>query len=186
MSSKTALIPVDIQKGFDEHAYWGGPRNNPAFEANVEKLIAGARDVGVPIFHVQHNSTDAGSPLRPGTPGNDFMDVAKPEDGEVVFGKGVNSGFIGTALEETLRHHNITDVVIFGLTTDQCVSTTTRMAANFGFNVRIVTDACATFPKRLPSGEIFDAELIHNTNLASLHNEFAQVVTSDDVLASWS
>ena len=178
-----AFIPVDIQDGFNDWDHWGGPRNNPEFENNVARLLTVARASGAPVIHVKHNSTEAHSPLHPNHPGNQIMAIAAPLAGETVIEKNVNSGFIGTALEALLHETGVTDLVIFGITTDQCVSTTTRMAANLGFGVRLVGDACATFPKTLPDGRMFDAQIIHDANLASLHNEFAQVVTTDDVLA---
>ena len=178
-----AFIPVDIQDGFNDWGHWGGARNNPTFEDNVARLLAHARSGGDRIIHVKHNSTEAHSPLHPSHPGNQIMAIAAPLAGETVIEKNVNSGFIGTTLEPLLREASVSDLVIFGITTDQCVSTTTRMAANLGFGVRLVGDACATFPKILPDGRVFDAQTIHDANLASLHNEFAQIVTTDNILA---
>lgn len=178
METRSAIIPVDIQQGFLDETAWGGARNNPAFEKNIERLFQAARAAGIRIIHVKHNSTSSQSPLRKGQPGNEFFPVAMPQDDEPVIEKSVNSGFIGTDLEATLHDAGITNVYIFGLTTDQCVSTTTRMAGNLGFTVRIIDDACATFPKALPNGELIDAETVHKVNLASLHNEFAEVVTT--------
>ena len=69
-----ALLVVDVQRAFDESAYWGR-RNNPACEENVARLIAAWRAAGDPIVFVRHDSVDPGSPLAPGTPGNAFKDV---------------------------------------------------------------------------------------------------------------
>ncbi len=173
-----ALVPIDIQQGLDDEAYYGGRRNNPAFEENVARLLGAARTVGAAIVHLKHNSTEPQSPLRPGHPGNAFKPEAEPQPGEPVFEKTVNSGFIGTDLEARLRAAGVTEIMAFGLTTEHCVSTTVRMAGNLGFRVCLVGDACAAFPKVAPDGRRLDAELVHDTHLASLHGEFADVITT--------
>lgn len=72
----------------------------------------------------------------------------KPIDGEIIIKKNVNSAFIGTDLKERLDNEKITKLVIVGLTTDHCVSTTTRMAGNYGFDTFIVSDPTAAFNKK--------------------------------------
>lgn len=177
-SGGPALILIDIQKGFDDIDYWGGQRNNPDAEERAGELLAIWRSNRYPIFHVQHCSTNPLSLLHASNAGNAFKDLVKPIDNEPVIRKQVNSAFIGTHLKERLDSSHITTLVIVGLTTDHCVSTTTRMAGNFGFNTFLVSDATATFNKRGLRGENYSAELIHATALASLHEEFARVVTS--------
>ncbi|WP_457832140.1 isochorismatase family protein, partial [Staphylococcus aureus] len=80
--------------------------------------------------------------------GNEFKDIVKPTDDEPIVKKNVNSAFIGTDLKEQLDNRKITKLVIVGLTTDHCISTTTRMAGNFGFDTYLVSDATATFNKK--------------------------------------
>lgn len=111
--------------------------------------------------------------------GNEFKELVKPLDSEIVIKKKVNSAFIGTTLKEQLNDAKITKLVIVGLTTDHCVSSTTRMAGNFGFEVFLVSDATAAFNKKGLDGQHYSAELIHQTALASLNEEFAKIVTTD-------
>jgi nicotinamidase-related amidase len=128
-------------------------------------------------------SRDPDSPLRPHLPGNAIKPEALPHDGEPLFQKTVNSAFIGTTLGAYLRHEGIHALVIVGLTTDHCVSTTARMAGNLGFDVVVVEDATATFERTGPDGVRYSADQMHRLALASLHGEFATVQSTDDVLA---
>lgn len=110
------------------------------------------------------------------------MNWAKPVEGERELIKNVNSGFIGTNLETILKQSGVVDVVVAGLTTNHCVSTTVRMAGNLGFNVELVGDACAAFERQGVGGEVFAADLVHRTALASLHGEFCTVVPVADIV----
>ena len=176
---RPALILMDIQKGFDSIEYGGRQRNNPNAEENASELLKLWRANNLPIFHIKHCSLNPNSPFNETNEGNDFKDLVKPLDNEIVIKKNVNSAFIGTDLKEQLENSKINKVVIVGLTTDQCVSTTTRMAGNFGFDTFLVSDATATFNKKGIDGQNYSAELMHETALASLNEEFATVVTTE-------
>lgn len=178
-SDRPALILIDIQKGFDNVEYWGGQRNNLDAEKNAGELLKLWRKNELPIFHIQHCSSMPTSLLNETNKGNEFKDVVKPVGEEPIIKKNVNSAFIGTDLKKRLDNEKITKLVIVGLTTDHCVSTTTRMAGNFGFDTFLVSDATATFNKKGLDGKNFSAELINETALASLNGEFATVVTTD-------
>ncbi len=181
-NSPQALIMIDWQIGFGNDALWGGNRNNPQAEANALKLLDHWRENDLPIFHCIHDSQDPQSPLRREKPGGEFIEMLKPRAKEPVLYKNVNSAFIGTDLEARLKKANIEKLVICGLTTNHCVSTTTRMAGNLGFDVTLVGDACATFDRKGTNGETHPADLVHEVSLASLHEEFCIVRNTSDLL----
>lgn len=177
----TALVLIDVQNGFD-HPRWGS-RNNPQAEDNIARILASWRRKSWPVFHVKHDSLSADSPLRPGQSGNDIKGRVQPLPEEPVLRKYVNSAFIGTSLERQLRNRSIDGVVLVGLTTPHCVSTTARMAGNLGFAAVVVSDATAAFDITGPDGRRFDAELIHVVSLATLSGEFAQVLDTAAVMS---
>ena len=180
-----ALILIDFQTGFD-NPFWGA-RNNPDAEINAARLLAHWRKFGGPLFHVRHLSTTTGSPLEAGTNGAAFKPLIQPIGAEPVIEKTVNSAFIGTDLEAQLRADGITDLVICGLTTPHCVSTTSRMAANLGFNVTLAHDACAAFMKNADmswksGATALTAQQIHDSAVAHLHGEFVTAKTTDAII----
>ncbi|PKQ62074.1 cysteine hydrolase [Labilibaculum filiforme] len=179
ITDKTALLLIDLQKGFEDIGYWGGGRNNLNAEKNAAKILKVWRDKKLPLFHVKHCSASPQSPLAEGNIGNEFLESTKPLQNEPVIKKNVNAAFIGTDLKQRLDDLGIKKLVIVGLTTDHCISTTVRMAGNFGYETCLIADATATFDKIGVNGEKFSAQLIHDTALASLHEEFASILTTD-------
>jgi len=178
--SPPALLLIDIQQGLDDPRY--GQRNNPGAERRIGELLAAWRRAAWPVIHVQHLSLRADSPLRAELPGSDFKPEAVPLAGEPIFRKHANSAFVGTELERQLEASGIGSLVIVGLTTDHCISSTARSAANLGFEVTVVEDATATHERIGPDGAHFDAELMHRVSLASLHGEFAEVRRAAELL----
>ncbi|KAI8585912.1 nicotinamidase-like amidase [Geranomyces variabilis] len=183
LPASAALVLIDVQRGFAHPTHWGPARNNLDAEVKCGRLLQAFRTAGRTIFHIKHTSLDPASPLHPSSKGCEFCPEVTPLASEPVLTKTVNSAFITTDLEQRLRKAGVTHLVIAGLTTDHCVSTTTRMAGNLGFNVILVEDACATHAKTGPTGAKHSAEDIHEINITSLNNEFATVVTLDRVLA---
>jgi nicotinamidase-related amidase len=179
--SPPALLLIDVQQGLDAPGW--GARNNPDAEGRMLELLAAWRQRGWPVVHVQHDSVEPDSPLRPERAGNAVKPGFEPAPGEPLLRKTVNSAFIGTGLEAHLRQAGIGSLVVVGLTTDHCVSTSVRMAGNLGFDVVVVDDATATFERTGPAGDAWSAEQMHRAALASLHGEFGRVATAADVLA---
>jgi nicotinamidase-related amidase len=122
------------------------------------------------------------SPLRPDRRGNKLKDVVSPQLGETVIGKKVNSSFIGTNLHENLLARGVRNVVLGGLTTPHCVSTTARMAANLGYKTYVLSDGTAAFQGTAHDGTIVSAEEMHFYSLAAIHGEFATVLESSSLL----
>jgi nicotinamidase-related amidase len=176
------LIMIDWQKGFRDLDYWG-QRHNPDAEQNAQRLLAHWRAHQGRVIHVRHDSTSPQSRLYPGQSGHDFEAFASPQDGERVYGKNVNSAFIGTTLEADLRADNNARLVLCGISTDHCVNTTTRMAGNLGFDVVLAADACFCFDRYLPDGCKIAAQTVHDVHLASLSGEFARILTTDQILS---
>ena len=151
ISANTALLLIDIQQGLDD-ACWGA-RNNPDAERHIAALLAAWRHKKRPgdprAAHVANAELAAAARSarkrvqargRPQARG-----AGLPEDREQRLHRDGARGH--------LRDHRIDTVVVVGLTTDHCVSTTTRMAANLGFTAIVVSDATATFERTGPDGD---------------------------------
>lgn len=177
----TALLVIDVQRGLEDPKY--GRRNNPEAEANIARLLAAWRRAGWPVVHVQHLSTSPDSPLRPGSPGVEIKPEAAPLPGEPVFQKRVNCAFLGTGLENHLRERGIASLVVVGLTTDHCVSSTARLAGDLGFETYVVSDATAAFEMESYDRRRFSAEDVHAVALVNLQGEFATIVSTEDAIS---
>ena len=178
--NKPALLLIDIQQAFNDPSW--GQRNNPSADANMAKLLNTWREKNYPVIHVQHSSKNPDSTLHASKPGFAFKTEMAPLEHEKVFVKNENSAFIGTDLEAHLHENRIGSLIIIGLTTDHCVSTSTRMAGNLGFKVQLISDATATFERIDKHGKYYTAEEIHNINLVSLDGEFCEVLTTSEIL----
>jgi nicotinamidase-related amidase len=174
-----ALLVIDVQKAFDDPAW--GQRNNPNAEANIADLLAFWRAKQRTVIHVHHSADVATSRFHPDKVGHEAKEEGRPLPDEPIFRKLVNSAFIGTQLEEYLHKHQIKKLVVVGLTTDHCISTSVRMAANLGFEVTLVSDATVTFDRKL-DGITYCAAQIHAVHLASLNDEFCQLTTRSAIL----
>jgi len=176
-----ALLLVDIQKAFLEKDYPGLIRNNEHAEFICGKILKKWRTLDLPIIHVRHSSTNPESKLHKSRPGFEFNDYVTPLETEMVLTKEVNSAFIGTNLENILIKSHIDTLVIVGMTTNHCISTTVRMSGNLGFDTYLISDSTACYNTKGMNGEIIDCNTIYNSALASLQEEFATVIDSNEL-----
>jgi nicotinamidase-related amidase len=177
----TVLLLVDVQEGFKDPKW--GRRNNRCAEAKIAQLLDTWRVSGRPIIHVQHVSQEHASVFAPESPGIAFQEFARPANGELLLQKRVNSAFIGTELDRSLKERGATALVVVGFTTDHCVSSTVRMASNLGYRTIVVADGTATFERLSLDNEPVGPEIIHQIHLLSLQGEFAEVLDADIVLS---
>jgi nicotinamidase-related amidase len=182
LTKDTTLLVIDVQVGFDDPKW--GKRNNPDAEKRIAEVVSAWRADGRPIIHIQHVNPRPGSIFNPGAPGVALKPEGLPFPGEPLLSKDVNSAFIGTDLETRLRSSGAETVVIVGMTTDHCISTTARMASNLGFETLVVSDATLTFERTGPGGAHYSAEQMHETALASLNGEFATIVDTRQLVES--
>ncbi|QFT89030.1 Streptothricin hydrolase [Bacillus sp. THAF10] len=177
---KPVLLVVDVQKAFEEPSW--GKRSNPKAESNMLELLKVWRENELPIIHVQHASQNPSSTLHPSKPGFTLKEGFEPFKDEYLIRKSVNSSFIGTDLDQYLKNNNYQTLVVVGLTANHCVSTTVRMAGNLGYRTYVCEDATAAFEMTSHDGLHLSAEDVHRHALAALHHEFAEVVSTEDII----
>jgi nicotinamidase-related amidase len=182
LTDHTALLVVDVQCGFDDPRW--GERNNLGAEALIFGLLLQFRSAHRPVVHVWHDSPAPDGAFRLGTPGHLPKAEALPLADEPVYRKRVNSAFIGTSLERDLRAASIDTLVIVGLTTNHCISTTARMAGNLGFATCVVADATAAFERPTVDGRRRAPGEVHEGALSDLSGEFATIVDAGAVAAA--
>ncbi|MFE5865723.1 cysteine hydrolase family protein [Streptomyces virginiae] len=184
IAPNSALLVIDVQKGFDEESFWG-PRNNPAAEDNIAALMDAWRTAGRPVVLVRHASVQPGSVLAADHPGHAFKDlVEKRSEGALVVTKTVNSSFYGTPdLAEWLTAQGIGQLVLVGIQTNMCVETTARMAGNLGYDVLVPLDATHTFDLAGPEGLALTADELARATAVNLQGGgFARVTTTAALL----
>ena len=162
------LISIDMQQGFDIDGQWPARWNSHCDENGI-KLPDHWRKKSWPVIHVRHDSVEQNSTLRPGSD-------------EFVVSKSVNSAFIGTDLDLRLRRYHASKLVMFGMTTDQCVSTTVRTGANMGWSCVLIEDACDCFELKSSEGKIISAIDLHAAHVATLAFEFCEVYKTEHFL----
>ena len=182
---KHALLVIDVQDSFIHAPYWSAV-DEPKFRAHQLALIASARAHGVPVMGILHEDApnDHGTQSFRASSGHvRFMEWMPTVD--QVFKKSVHNALTESGLLEYLHAHNITDLTISGIRTEQCCETTTRVASDLGFNVYYVTEATLTFAMTHADGTKFSADEIKKRTELVLAGRFARICTVADMDVVW-
>lgn len=171
---KTALLLVDIQNDY----FPGGnfeQENAEAAAGRAAEVLAGFRERGMPVIHIRHESLQEGAGFfLPGTPGAEIHPAVTPGEGEPVILKHYPNSFRETGLEAQLRALGVERVIITGMMTLMCIDATTRAAADLGYDVVVLSDACAARALEF-EGTVVEAAQVHAAFLAALSMFYAEV-----------
>ena len=176
----TALLVIDIQNDY----FPGGAmelEGADAAGAKAAQVIEKFRDQKLPIIHVRHLSVRPGSTFFiPGTKGADIHSSVAPKGGETVIEKNFPNSFRNTPLKETLEKQGVKNLVVAGMMTHMCVDASVRHAADLGYKITLLGDACATRAQAY-GGEKVPARQVHAAFLAALNGFYAKVVNTHEL-----
>jgi nicotinamidase-related amidase len=170
------LVLIDIQNTYRQ-GLMQLTNVEPAIQ-EAQQLLKKARNLGIPIIHIQH---DAG----PGTPYDvaaeigAIADEVAPIAGETIIIKNYPNAFVQTNLDAELKALSAKNIVLAGFMTHMCVNSTAHGGFNLGYSPTIVASATATRPLMSANGKVLSAEEVQHGALASTRDMYAVVV--DDI-----
>ena len=168
------LLVVDIQKGITDSRLY-------AFDTFIDRtarLIGAARENGVEVIYVQHDD-GPGTGFSAGDRDFEIADPVKPEAGEKVFTKTINSCFGNKAFTEYMAAQEDKRLMIIGLQTNYCIDATVKSAFERGYQVIIPEGTNSTFDNDYMTGET--TYRYYNENMWP--GRFADCVTFDEAMA---
>ena len=176
----TALLVIDIQAFYFPEGMV--PLVEPETAATkAAELIGAFRAAGRPVIHIQHLPKAVDEPDPTGIePQYRIHAEVLPKPGELVIGKHHANSFRDTELLDTLREMGVKKLVIAGMQTQMCVEAAVRAAADFGFDVTVVHDACATRDLSF-DGTTVPAAQVHAAALAAMNGSYAKVVSTAEL-----
>jgi nicotinamidase-related amidase len=158
LPADAVLLVIDAQRAIEDARH--GVRDAPDVEQNIAALIAAWRAESLPLIHVGLASP-AAVPLR---------------DGEMVLARDAMSAFVGTSLEARLDELGATTLVLCGGLESQALEASARHAADLGYQVFVVADACRAADAVDLNGRLWPAEDVWALTLARLKGETATIV----------
>lgn len=175
---RRALIVVDIQNDYFTGGKWPLAGQEEA-AANALRAVDKARSDGDLVVFVRHESTEGSPFFVPGTPGAEIHESLRRRPNEPVVVKNNINAFLGTGLKKTLDEKGVEDVTILGSMSHMCVDAATRAAADHGYRVSVVHDACATHDQEFGGRKVPAAE-VHAAFMAALGFGYATLKSTDE------
>ncbi|MEN8638350.1 cysteine hydrolase family protein [Pseudomonas sichuanensis] len=179
--SKQALIIIDIQNDYFPGGKWTLDGAEAAAD-NAARLLDAARKRGDLVVHVRHEFESSDAPFfTPGSAGARIHHKVEPANNEAVVLKHKVNSFRDTNLKALLDQHHVKALTIAGSMSHMCVDAATRAAADYGYDVTVAHDACATLPLAFDGKQVPAAE-VHASAMAALAFAYAKVVSTDELL----
>ncbi|HWH88055.1 MAG TPA: cysteine hydrolase family protein [Pseudomonas sp.] len=181
--AKQALIVVDIQNDYFPQGKWPLVGADAAAD-NAARLITAFREAGDPVVHIRHEFTSQDAPFfTPGSEGAKLhAKVLNHTDEPVVLKHFVNA-FRETELQSLLDEKGIEQLVVVGSMSHMCIDGITRAAADMGYGVTVIHDACASRDLEF-NGLTVPAAHVHAAFMSALGFAYARVVSADEFLHS--
>ncbi len=149
---------------------------------NAARVIAAARAKGELLIHIRHEGAQPDATFFvPGTAGVQIVPAVAPLEGEPIVVKNYPNSFRGTRLKELLDAQGVKELVVIGAMSRMCIEATSRAAADFGYPVTVVHDACATMNLEF-EGTVVPAAQVHAASMAALGFGYASITTTDKYL----
>lgn len=180
--SRQALIVIDLQNDYFPSGKWPLEGIEAAAD-NAARLLAAARGGGDLIIHVRHEFPGADAPFFvAGSQGAAINDSVAPLPGEMTIVKNSVNAFRDTGLKAALDGAGVDEVTILGAMSHMCVEGAARAAADFGFKVTVVHDACATRDVEF-GGTTVPAAQTHAGAMAAIGFAYAALRSTQEHLA---
>ena len=180
--AKQALIVVDIQNDYFPQGKWPLVGAEAAAD-NAVRLLDAFREAGDAVVHIRHEFTSDDAPFfTPNSEGAKLHSkVTNRADEPVVLKHFVNS-FRETDLQAILDEQGIKHLVVVGSMSHMCIDGITRAAADLGYTVTVIHDACATRDLEF-NGVSVPAAHVHAAFMSALGFAYASVVSAEEFLA---
>jgi nicotinamidase-related amidase len=180
--AKRAIIVVDLQTEYLSSGKLPLVGIDNAV-SNAARIIDSARTRGDLLIHVRHESPTADAPFfAAGSENVEIIAAVSPLDGEKVIVKQYPNAFRNTGLKAMLDDNGVEEVVVIGAMSHMCIDATSRAAADFGYAVTVVHNACATRDIEF-GGKTVQAADVHAAYMSALGWGYGQVVSVEELLA---
>ncbi len=174
------LIVLDVQDAIDQSVW--KDKSNPDYIYVIERLLKHWRENGWPVLHVKHDEPTPTSTYHTHGPWNKIKREVAPISDEPVFIKKQNCAFINTELDAHLKRMEATHFVLTGVVVHNSMDATIRAGKALGYKIILPTDATTAIPVTGPDGRVWDSETVNDLTLAILGNEYAELVTSSELI----